>query len=281
MEVYYYCSYTKSPVGFRLGMVDTEHANGEICELSTENVHPFIWKCFSSGIIRRACGQIPQENKQDSRYFLLMKSRDSVIIDEVEYFINFAFVTSRKQEYEAWFQGSAENESTVLQAIGTTMILNGRSEFGFSVRTDGVCALAGKSYRGLFAGISPSTEDTYLKAVSSKTRQSQLLDTLDLAGYDAQRLNQVNWVCIKKKQPARTAWLIAAIAAAAAAALLLLLSGVGKNTESSSAEMAQEVLKASKKLAEVTETAAVVNSGDYAEGSWDTVSTNRKITDEK
>mgnify|MGYP006964297849 CR=1 FL=1 len=198
MDVYYYCSYTKSPVGFRLGKIDAEKADGSICELSSEHINSFIWKCFSTSAVRKACGQIPQETEESSQYFLLLKSRQPVIIDGIEYFINFALVTGEKEEYERWFQSAAQDEAAVLQAIRTTMVLNGASEFGFSVRTDKIRLLTERSYRKFFEKISPNPEDTYLETASAQTDQTQLLGMLGLTEYDVRRLGQGNWVQIKK-----------------------------------------------------------------------------------
>lgn len=241
MDVYYYCSYTKSPVGFRLGKIDAEKADGSICELSSEHINSFIWKCFSTSAVRKACGQIPQETEESSQYFLLLKSRQPVIIDGIEYFINFALVTGEKEEYERWFQSAAQDEAAVLQAIRTTMVLNGASEFGFLVRPGKIRLLTKQSYRKLFEEISPSAEGTYLETASAQTGQAQLLDMLGLTEYDVRRLGQGNWVYIKKKQQLRTAWIIAAIAAAAVVALLLLLNCVGRNSEVGLEKMEQEV----------------------------------------
>lgn len=228
MKVYYYCSYTKSPVGFRLGMVDTDNACGETCEPSSEEIQPFIWKCFSQSSIRQAHGLIPQELEEPAQYFILMKSKVPIIKGEIEYFINFAFVTDQRTEYESWIQGGSQKETDPFHAIMETIVLNGSLEFGFTVCTEGLRTLKNKAYYSLPDRVPTSTESTYIDAVLSKNDASQLLSTLGLSEYDVHNLNQGNWFSIKKKLHTQFPWVIAAIAAAAVAALLLILSSLGK-----------------------------------------------------
>lgn len=221
MQVYYYCSYTKSPVGFHLGVVDTEKICGTTCELSREGIPSFLWKCFSQGNIQKACGQLPRKADEKDQYFLLAKSKEPIKRDGIEYFINFALVTEQWTEYEGWFQDQTETDC--FQAISETILPKGTSEFGFAVRTDGLNTLSQLSYHELFQEISPKKDILCIKTLSSRTDSAQLLDALGLTEYDVQKLENGNWFFLKKKQNERPIGMIAALVIASAAVLILIL----------------------------------------------------------
>lgn len=221
MKVYYYCSYTRSPVGFRLGMVDTDNTQGETCELASEGIQPLIRRCFSQGSIRRAHGLIPQGSGETGQYFMLIKSKEPIKEGEMEYFINFALVTNQREEYERWFQDKPQEENVLLQAVRDTIVLNRSSEFGFAVRVSGLRALKEITY-GLPEAVPASADGVCVEAILPRGGAAQLLDILGLTEYDVQKRG--NWLFMKKKQQRQSPWVIAAIVAAAVAIFLLILN---------------------------------------------------------
>lgn len=246
MKVYYYCSYTKSPVGFRVGVLDTDSAHDEVCQLSGQSISPFIWRCFSQGSIRKACGLIPDGREGADQYFVLLKSKNAVIKDEIEYFVNIAFVTEQNEEYESWLQGENHSETFLFQSIVDTMALKGSSEFGFEVRAGRLKALANERCGGLFKGWPKGKNGTYFELTSSKTPPEQLIDLFEFnkdgKEYIANKLDESSWILVKKKQKV-SQWIIPVIVAATIAVLLLFLSTMKQNPST-------EVKNARKDLAE-------------------------------
>ena len=77
MNLYYYCSYDGSPVGFRIGRIDALSRDEKI-ELSSEKIEPFIRRCFETGLVRSAFGKIPSDADSEKKFFLLKKKQSGL-----------------------------------------------------------------------------------------------------------------------------------------------------------------------------------------------------------
>lgn len=102
MNLYLYCSYDGSPVGFKIGRTDVSHSNTNN-NLSRDCIDPFIQKCFECGLVQNAFGCIPQTEDNQKKYFILKKKMNAQK-EHTQYYINFAIV------FEC-------NEATIFQDI--------------------------------------------------------------------------------------------------------------------------------------------------------------------
>ena len=148
MDIYYYCSYTKSPVGFILGKLNGVNEAGEPMALSKDGIEPLIRKCFELGLVRKACGLLTQEPK---RYFLLLKKLVTRGGDsDLDYYLNVAFVTESQQQYQQWMDvDEAVAEDTIAQAIRETILVDRESDFGYKVNSKSLAKLAGSKFGSL------------------------------------------------------------------------------------------------------------------------------------
>lgn len=205
MEVYYYCSYTGSPVGFQLGKLDP--ASGK---LIGENIPPLLRRCFSQGMIRKACGCLPGEEK----YFVLVKdltAKKSAAGDAEEYYLNIALVSDQVEDYRMWLTCKTIPEQTIADLIRDTMSLHGDPSFGFTVHTDKIKNLSGMALGDSFRGIQAKEDDSYFQVLSPNLRSEEVQDALNLPnnGYMLEKLrsdtsHDGNWFHFVKKKEKRT-----------------------------------------------------------------------------
>lgn len=233
MEIYYYCSYTGSPVGFQLGKLNTE--NGK---LSSENIPLLIRRCFSQGMVRKACGWLLEEEK----YFLLVKdltAKGKESNEADEYYLNIALVSGQYNDYQKWLSDKTTEEQEISNSIRDTMSLRGDPRFGFTVHLDRIAALTEQSFGGLFAGISPKEEETYFQGLSPNLSERELIDILAIPSddYDLKKLRpdtqrEGTWFRLGKKKERRIhlekILLISAAAAAVLVGLIKLFKAFGK-----------------------------------------------------
>lgn len=224
MEVYYYCSYTGSPVGFQLGKLDS--ASGK---LSGENIPPLLRRCFSRGMIRKACGCLPGEGK----YFVLVKdlaAKKSTAGDAEEYYLNIALVSDQVEDYRKWLTCKNIPEQTIADLIRDTMSLHGDPTFGFTVRADKINHLSGIALGDSFRGIQAKEDDSYFQVLSPNLRSEEVQDALNLPndGYALEKLRtdtsrDGNWFhFFKKKEKQSPRWKVILIPAA----VLIVLAGL-------------------------------------------------------
>lgn len=204
MEVYYYCSYTGSPVGFQLGRLD--FASGK---LSDEGIPPLIRRCFSRGMIRKACGFLPDAEK----YFVLVKdltAKRLTAADAEEYYLNIAFVSERLEDYQKWLSSEDVAQQAVADKIRDTMSLRGDPVFGFTVHMEQAQKLFDLPVGTLFKGILPKEHTTYFQVLSSNISPDELQSTLNLSNDDcvleklqSDSLREGNWFQFCKKKTDR------------------------------------------------------------------------------
>lgn len=157
-EVYYYCSYKRSPVGFEMGRLCHEPGRTENYELSKEKIDPFIRGCFENGAVRAACGVLP--NKEPPKYFLLIRrllAHGQKKGEPDDYNINLALVTEDRSMFDAWSQDRV-SEAEVADAIKDSMEIDDYSDFGFTVRPQKLTSLLEQSLGSLFKGAKPDLD---------------------------------------------------------------------------------------------------------------------------
>lgn len=199
MNLYYYCSYSESPVGYILGALAYAEDQTENYQLSAQDIPPLIRSCFESGAVRKAAGKL-----ESGRYFLLIKKLTAKSGEgnaALNYYLNLALETEDFSQYKNWLRESGDSTESLAEAIRATMELDRTSEFGFSVRSAEAAGLVQKSFRSLFParlGREP-IESLYLKLTSSQTDLEKLKEILDLPDMEFKWVAE-KWVCTEKKK---------------------------------------------------------------------------------
>lgn len=214
MEVYYYCSYTSSPVGYILGKLTAPSEDGALA-LRADRVDTMIHQCFEAGMVRNACGLLTQAPQ---RYFLLLKK---LIVNgnqgSPDYFLNIAFVTENRQEYARWLENDdAVTADTVAKAGQATMVLDQNSDFGYKIDGKALAELTKMKFGSLLGKCrAAALEDgLYFELASHSADADEVMQALGISS-EEQDLELIaedkNWFrVIKKKQKRKhlTLWLI-------------------------------------------------------------------------
>jgi len=204
MEVYYYCSYTGSPVGFILGKLSNVNEAEESLTLSKEHLEPLIRKCFELGMVRKACGILTREPK---RYFLLLKklvARGGR--DDLDYYLNIAFVTESQQQYMQWMdKDEMVTEDTIAQACRETILVDRESDFGYKISSKFLTMLTRKKF-GIMLGKCREAalkDGLYFELSAHDTDQDEVMQALGLSSAE-QGLEPIsedeNWMKLIKKK---------------------------------------------------------------------------------
>lgn len=130
MNLYYYCSYDGSPVGFRIGRIDALSRDEKI-ELSSEKIEPFIRRCFETGLVRSAFGKIPSDADSEKKFFLLKKKLIEKKAD-CNYYMNVAVVEEEWDKFCSLLQDGPESLAT---AVMRSIEPSGENAFGYKVYT--------------------------------------------------------------------------------------------------------------------------------------------------
>lgn len=198
MDIYYYCSYTGSPVGFYIGKLTSADRNTETTELAGGNVPLLLSRCFTQAVVCKAFGQL-----EEGAYFFLIKGLTAKGTDPegpAEYFINFAFVTDKASEYEQWMKSTSDSEQSIADAIKGTMQIDERSRCGFSIQGSAVQKLVQMSFGSLFYDIKPRKDIVCFELISERTDLSELTETLGLNEYRYCRHINGRWFQFSKKK---------------------------------------------------------------------------------
>ncbi|MBR0281878.1 MAG: hypothetical protein IJQ81_09830 [Oscillibacter sp.] len=97
MKVWFYCSYSGSPVGFQLGYVDTESLSEGENRLVAGTPHPLLNRCLSYQGVKEAFGKIPATNS-----YVAVRPISRLEGDRV--YLNFAFETDSAIEFASIVQ---------------------------------------------------------------------------------------------------------------------------------------------------------------------------------
>ena len=162
IEVYYYCSYTGSPVGFILGRVSYD-GTSTACNLSRKEISPFIRACFESGNVRNAFGILETSGMEaeSPKYFLLCKNLRAAgqgPHEPAEFYLDIAFVTDNREEYIALLKKGPATTREIADRVRDTMVLNDSSPFGFTIRGEQLVQLVQTPLGSLFDVPSEFTE---------------------------------------------------------------------------------------------------------------------------
>lgn len=228
MDIYYYCSYTGSPVGYQLGKL-----NEDTGKLVDENIPRLIHRCFSRGMIRKACGRFPGENK----YFLLVKdltARKAAEDGAEEYYLNIALVSDSFDDYKKWLSGNLP-EQKIANVIRDTISLRNDPQFGFTVHKEQVEALKNLKFSTLFKGIAPDEEMAYFQVLSPNLTTEELQDTLgllddscNLTKMPADISREGEWFQSCKKKEFRSLWMKVVLLLVCLASVVMLLITLSK-----------------------------------------------------
>jgi|GEM_PF-957150 hypothetical protein len=137
MNLYYYCSYDGSPVGFRIGRIDALSRDEKI-ELSSEKIEPFIRRCFETGLVRSAFGKIPSDADSEKKFFLLKKKLIGKKATEkkadCKYYMSVAVVEEEWDKFCSLLQDGAD-EASLATAVMRSIEPSGENAFGYKVDT--------------------------------------------------------------------------------------------------------------------------------------------------
>lgn len=220
MDIYYYCSYTGSPVGFYIGKLTSADRYMETTELTGGNVPLLLSRCFTQGVVCKAFGQLEQGS-----YFFLIKglsAKGTDPMEPAEYFINFAFVTDKASEFEQWMKRTSDSEQSIADAIKDTVQIDEKSRCGFLIRGSAVQKLVQMSFGSLFYDIKPQKDTVCFELISEKTDLSELAEALGLNEYKYCRHIQGKWFQFSKKKRVRLLVLLGMIVFAAGLLFILI-----------------------------------------------------------
>lgn len=214
MEVYYYCSYTSSPVGYILGKLTDPSEEGALA-LRADRIDTMIHHCFEAGMVRNACGLLTQAPQ---RYFLLLKkltvhgSQGSP-----DYFLNIAFVTEERQEYARWLENDDTVTADTVAKVGqATMMLDQNSDFGYKIDGKALTKLTKMKFGSLLGKCRATALDDglYFELASHNADTDEVMQALGISS-EGQELELIskgtNWTRVIKKKPKRKhliLWLI-------------------------------------------------------------------------
>lgn len=214
MEVYYYCSYTSSPVGYILGKLTAPSEESTIA-LCADHIDTMIHQCFEAGMVRNACGLLTQD---PHRYFLLLKK---LIVHgsqgSPDYFLNIAFVTEDRQEYARWLENDdTVTADSVAKAGQATMVLDQNSDFGYKIDGKALAKLVKMKFGSLLGKcrVAALEDGLYFELASHNADTDEVMQALGISSED-QELELIsedkNWTRVIKKKPKRKhliLWLI-------------------------------------------------------------------------
>ena len=149
MDIYYYCSYTGSPVGFVIGKIQNIFSEKHGLELDDKNINPFLRICLENGVIRKGCGVIPQNLNRDIKYFLVHKSSMPVALPlntSVQCYINIAFLCDTKDEFvkifNTWYSMPEDVSNSV---VASTIEIDHGAKFGYNVNRNRLVEILNQS----------------------------------------------------------------------------------------------------------------------------------------
>lgn len=181
-EVYYYCTYKKSAVGFVLGRLCYNPDRVEHYALSKEKLDPFISRCLKSETVKTACGVLP--NKEPPKYFLLIRrllAHGQEKGEPSDYNINLALVTEDKSTFYDWSK-EAVSEAEIANAIKDSMEIDDYSDFGFTVRPKKLTSLLDNSFGSLFKGTKPNLDEGEF-CIETRYENADIAELADALGF--------------------------------------------------------------------------------------------------
>ena len=160
MEVYFYCSYDRSPVGFQIGRVNANDM-ADHGMLSGDNILPFIRSCFEVGLLKSAYGCIPHANDENTekKYFLLKKKMKGTKFER-KFYISMAIVTDDWQQFQD-LMAEEEEEAGVVSAVLDSIANLKDNAFGYEIDAQKIRELSKCHYAGICRCNSKRLNDIY------------------------------------------------------------------------------------------------------------------------
>ena len=131
-ELYSYCSYKGSPVGFRIGKTKVE--NEIDLTLCDDNINQFVRKSFESGMITCVFGKLP---KSDKYVYLVKKLEYTGNNGESIIYMNFAWIFSDYGKYISFASGIKTLSDDKISEIMYKIIKPDSNDEKFALKING------------------------------------------------------------------------------------------------------------------------------------------------
>lgn len=152
MKAYLYCSYTGSPVGFVMGVTE-KLDDGKWSPMNMNGIPKDIRGCFEHAIFRNAAGNFvfpKPEGESGDRWIILLKNITYELPESennLTYYINIAFETADRAEYEKWM-GPADMDN-LGERVASCLDITKSSDFGYVVKENNLSSLVESSLRAI------------------------------------------------------------------------------------------------------------------------------------
>lgn len=211
MEIYYYCSYTGSPVGFQMGKLTYDGQSSGTLTMESPDAPTFIQRCFDQRAVRKAYQYSGEKGKE---FFFLLKglsAKGKRPEDPAEYYINFAVVSHQWEDFLECFRNiRGVSDDKIADAVRDTMQVDKESEFGFTICGDNIPNLLDISYHAQFRDIRHLESKNialglrkgkFLELLSPHTNFEQLMQVLKYSGNCSKMDIPGNWIELGKNSP--------------------------------------------------------------------------------
>ena len=135
MRVWFYCSYSGSPVGFQLGFVDADR----LSETLREGAPPrLLDRCLSYQGVREAFGEIPSSSERHDAPRVWAAVRPISRREEDTAYLNFAFETEDKDEFRhilGFLEQYRDRDAALYQKM-RPLIREERGDSAFGIRVN-------------------------------------------------------------------------------------------------------------------------------------------------
>lgn len=212
MEIYYYCSYTGSPVGFQLGKLTYDGQNNGTLTLERTNARTGIQRCFDQRAVRKVYWHL-WDKKEHFFLLILLKgltAKGKGPEDPAEYYINFAVTANQRDDFWKCFRGEGRgvSDERIAEAVRDTMQVDRESEFGFKICGDKIPNLLKLPYDAQFGDIGHGKEEDnhkpmrtgcFLELLSPNINPEQVLQALKCNESASWRNMPGNWIELTAK----------------------------------------------------------------------------------
>lgn len=135
MKIYFYCSYTGSPVGFIMGSM-SQLPQGQWSDLSKDGISNEIRACFEHGIVKNAVGRISSltSNSYARKWVLVIKNITCPDIHSdrpLTWYINIALETDSQSQFETWIKRGVNIE--LCEKLSCILTVDKNNDFGYTI----------------------------------------------------------------------------------------------------------------------------------------------------
>ena len=200
MQAYIYCSYKFSPVGFQIGVIDTEKISADyyVPKIPEDNaLDKFITKAFEQGFIKKVFGQ-----ESDKYIFLVKKLQQNNVEDAnegtIDIYMNFAFVFDTAKEFAAFSYGF--NDIDNASEICAQFIIPDRKIETFALKIDAAKFNAFINEMQKNSG-EVADKKLYVEVISSQPQENKLKE---IFGRDFSRKDNSKIYCYPAEKKVET-----------------------------------------------------------------------------